>query len=85
MLKCKTCKFYHICQGRLNETVSECARYKSAEQTNEEWFCQLSTEKKAEVIIAKIKESQKVQKQSSLIAGYTDESFWRFWFMGVHK
>ena len=50
MLKCKTCKFYHICQGRLNETVSECARYKSVEHTNEEWFCQLSTEEKAEII-----------------------------------
>jgi len=34
MLKCKTCKFYHICKGRLNETVSECVRYKSVKQTN---------------------------------------------------
>ena len=48
MTKCPKCKFYNICKGRINETVENCVRYKSTEQTNEEWFCQLSTEEKAE-------------------------------------
>ena len=26
---CETCKFYHICKGRLFKSVSECTRYKS--------------------------------------------------------
>ena len=48
-MKCPKCKFYSICGGRLNETVENCVRFKSAEQTNEEWFCGLSTEEKAKV------------------------------------
>ena len=35
MTKCPKCKFYNICKGRLNETVENCVRFKSAEQTNE--------------------------------------------------
>lgn len=35
-MKCPKCKFYNICKGRLNETVENCVRFKSAEQTNEE-------------------------------------------------
>lgn len=54
MTKCPKCKFYNICKGRLNETVENCVRFKSVEQTNEEWFCQLSTEEKAEWITDKI-------------------------------
>ena len=29
MSRCESCRFYHICKGRLYKTVSECARYKS--------------------------------------------------------
>ena len=36
MTKCPKCKFYSICGGRLNETVENCVRFKSTEQTNEE-------------------------------------------------
>ena len=51
MTKCPKCKFYSICGGRLNETVENCVRFKSVEQTNEEWFDTLSTtEEKAEAI-----------------------------------
>ena len=51
MTKCPKCKFYSICCGRLNETVENCVRFKSVEQTNEEWFDTLSTtEEKAEAI-----------------------------------
>ena len=46
-MKCPKCKFYNICKGRINETVENCVRFKSTEQTNEEWFCGLSTEEKA--------------------------------------
>lgn len=35
-MKCPKCKFYSICGGRLNETVENCVRFKSVEQTNEE-------------------------------------------------
>lgn len=49
-MKCPKCKFYNICKDRLNEAVDECVRFKSIEQTNEEWFDTLSTEEKAEVL-----------------------------------
>ena len=50
MTKCPKCKFYSICGGRLNETVENCVRFKSVEQTNEEWFDSLTTKKKAKII-----------------------------------
>ena len=56
MLKCKTCKFYHICQGRLNETVNECARYKSVEQTNEEYLRSANVNDMARCIATKLLE-----------------------------
>ena len=43
-MKCPKCKFYNICKGRINETVENCVRFKSAEQTNEEWLKSLDTE-----------------------------------------
>ena len=50
-MKCQTCKFNHICSGRIDESVGEhCKRYKSIVQTNEEWFCSLPTEKKAKLL-----------------------------------
>ena len=49
-MKCPRCKFYNICKGRLNETVENCVRFKSVEQTNEEWFDGLATEEKAKTI-----------------------------------
>ena len=36
MTKCPKCKLYNICKGRINETVENCVRFKSVEQTNEE-------------------------------------------------
>lgn len=48
-MKCPKCKFYNICKGRLNETVENCVRFESAEQTNEEWFNGLPTETKARI------------------------------------
>lgn len=44
MTKCPKCKFYSICGGRLNETVENCVRFKSVEQTNEEWLRSCTTE-----------------------------------------
>ena len=38
MTVCPKCKFYNICKGRINETVENCVRFKSVEQTNEEWL-----------------------------------------------
>lgn len=50
MTKCPKCKFYNICKGRLNETVENCVRFKSAEQTNEEWLKSMNTEQLAEAL-----------------------------------
>ena len=47
-MKCPKCKFYSICCGRLNETVENCARFKSVELTNEEWIKSANTEQLAE-------------------------------------
>ena len=44
MTKCPKCKFYNICKGRINETVENCVRFKSTEQTNEEWLRSCTTE-----------------------------------------
>lgn len=49
-MKCPRCKFYNICKGRLNETIENCVRFKSVEQTNEERFNTLTTKGKAEII-----------------------------------
>ena len=49
-MKCPKCKFYNICKGRLNETVENCVRFKSVEQTNEEWLKSLNTEDFAKAI-----------------------------------
>lgn len=79
MTKCPKCKFYSICGGRLNETVENCVRFKSVEQTNEEWFCTLSTEEKAKemcVIMADMAEAND---------GVWDEEMIEAWLKEKHK
>ena len=49
-MKCPKCKFYNICKGRINETVENCVRFKSTEQTNEEWLRQAATEQLADLM-----------------------------------
>ena len=50
-MKCQTCKFNHICDGRIVKLVGEhCKRYKSVEQTNEEWLKSCTTEQLAELL-----------------------------------
>ena len=56
-MKCPRCKFYNICIGRLNETVENCVRFKSVEQTNEEYLRSLNTEQLAEWIADKINDT----------------------------
>ena len=93
MTKCPKCKFYSICGGRLNETVENCVKFKSVEQTNEEWFCQLPTEEKAKFfgsngmrycvcgckacIISEQCKSGGIRK--------THEEMWVEWLKEVHK
>ena len=55
-MKCPRCKFYNICKGRLNETVENCVRFKSVEQTNEEYLRSLNTEQLAEFLADKCNE-----------------------------
>ena len=56
-MKFPRCKFYNICKGRLNETVENCVRFKSVEQTNEEYLRSLNTEQLAEWIADKINDT----------------------------
>ena len=56
MTVCGKCKFYNICKGRLNETVENCVRFKSVEQTNEEWLKSMNTEQLAEFLADKCNE-----------------------------
>lgn len=83
MTVCPKCKFYNICKGRLNETVENCVRFKSAEQTNEEWFCQLSTEEKAECVTKNLSvyADDWVKRDEKLLNPAT----WVDWLNEVHK
>lgn len=48
-MQCQTCKFNHICSGRIDESVGEhCKRYKSVEHTNDDWRKTCSAEEFAE-------------------------------------
>ena len=55
-MKCPRCKFYNICKGRLNETVENCVRFKSVEQTNEEYLRSLNKEQLAGFLADKCNE-----------------------------
>ena len=48
MNKCKTCKLSEHCSAV--EIIKKCTCYQSKEQTNEEWFCNLTTKEKAKYI-----------------------------------
>ena len=43
---CESCEYEQYCGA--TEIMRKCDRHKKLDMTNEEWFCQLSTEEKAE-------------------------------------
>ena len=52
-------------------------------QTNEEWFCDLSTEKKAEVIAEKIKHAQ--LQYVPTYGTFTNSDWWEKWLKEKHE
>ena len=53
MTVCSTCKHANYCEivaGGYSSQVKSCRDYRKGETTNEEWFCELSTEEKAKVL-----------------------------------
>lgn len=54
MTVCSTCKHANYCEivaGGYSSQVKSCRDYRKGEMTNEEWFCGLSTEEKAEILV----------------------------------
>lgn len=75
MTVCPKCKFYSICGGRLNETVENCVRFKSVEQTNDEWRRTCSAEEFANWI------REDVCADSFWQRAYD----WESWLKEIHK
>jgi len=51
-MMCDGCKHAEQCPAKAEHGGAiRCSAYKPQEQTNEEWFCQLSTEEKAEFLV----------------------------------
>ena len=53
MTVCSTCKHANYCEivaGGYSSQVKSCRDYRKGETTNEEWFCRLSTEEKADLL-----------------------------------
>ena len=72
-MKCPKCKFYNICKGRLNETVENCVRFKSAEQTNEEWLRNLSFNEFARVLYCMIINGERIRPDLAYIKRWLKE------------
>ena len=54
MTICSTCKHSNYCEivaGGYSSQVKSCRDYRKGVQTNEEWFCGLSTEEKAKWLV----------------------------------
>ena len=76
-MKCKVCGGTGVIQGQAPGLVSCCPACGSKgfiEQTNEEWFCQLPTEEKAEFLAKKCCEIS-----CKFFLGEAEEIFSRYW------
>ena len=71
---CYDCERYDSCvlQWKCSDTMQGCSAYKH-EQTNEEWFCQLSTEEKVGALITLYEKIKK--KMRTEIGG--ENNFWK--------
>lgn len=55
MTVCSTCKHANYCEivaGGYSSQVKSCRDYRKGETTNEAWFCGLSTEEKARLLVS---------------------------------
>ena len=76
-MKCKMCGGAGVIQGQAPGLVSCCPACDGKgfiEQTNEEWFCSLSTEEKAEFLAKKCGEIS-----CKFFLGEAEEIFSRYW------
>ena len=76
-MKCKMCGGAGVIQGQAPSLVSCCPACDGKgfiEQTNEEWFCSLSTEEKAEFLAKKCGEIS-----CKFFLGEAEEIFSRYW------
>ena len=79
---CESCEYAQYCGA--TEIMRKCERHnKKVEQTNEEWFCELSTEEKAR-FLEMICYSAWGDKKSRFkdMADYTD---WMDWLKEIHQ
>ena len=80
---CYTCDKYDKCNlpWKCSDTMQGCSAYHK-EQTNEEWFCNLPTEKKAEVITDGIKRILLAEEEVTVSI---NRDWWICWLEEVHK
>jgi len=80
---CDKCTHIDGCPAKAeHDGVLRCSAYKTQEQTNEEWFCGLSTEDKAEVIAEKIKHAQ--LQYVPTYGTFTNSDWWEEWLKQPH-
>lgn len=80
-MKCKMCGGAGVIQGKAPGLVSCCPACDGKgfiEMTNEEWFCQLSTEEKAKWLENKM--TWAAQEQGTFTA-----KGWKKWLKEIHK
>ena len=56
---------------------------KTKEQTNEEWFCGLSTEDKA--VFLSVEAARAISEYEDNDTKRTGMNFWKYWLKAVHK
>ena len=64
----------------------DCPNYKSKDvgkQTNEEWFCGLSTEDKA--VFLSVEAARAISEYENNDTKRTGMNFWKYWLKAVHK
>ena len=79
---CNTCEYIRYCARSGIEDIG-CDRYKRDATTNEEWFCSLSTEEKAEVIAEKIRHAQ--LQYVPTYGTFTNSDWWEKWLKEIHE
>ena len=80
--KCDDCKFVENC---VDYGWKDCKKFTpkpNEPMTNEEWFCKLSTEEKAEVIAEKIRHAQ--LQYVPTYGTFTNSDWWEKWLKEIH-
>ena len=84
-MQCSKCNGMGILIDGMGGTAIICQKCNGSgkEQNNEEWFCDLSTEKKAEVIAEKIKHAQ--LQYVPTYGTFTNSDWWEKWLKEKHE